>query len=136
MYIRRANGSINDSRSTYDDEKIETTTTLLEADVLQIEHENVIQPYLPSFTTAVNLTPDLNINSIPGDVYETQINNAYDEIIKWRKNIFMLPSGKAGKAFIRELSYWLDQFNRDTKLKPVFYYHIYGLAKSALTKPF
>ena len=31
----------------------------------------------------------------------------------------MLPSGKAGKAFIRELSYWLDQFNRDTKLKPV-----------------
>ena len=81
MYIRRANGSINDSLSTHDDEKIETTTALLEADVLQIEHENVIQPYLPSFTT-VKLTPDLNINGIPGDVYETQINNAYNEIIK------------------------------------------------------
>ena len=100
MYIRRSNGSINDSRSTYDDEKIETTTALLEADVLQIEHENVIQPYLPSFTTAVNLAPDLNINGITGDVYETEINNAFNEIIKWRKNIFMLPSGKAGKAFI------------------------------------
>ena len=119
MYIRRANGSINDSHSTYDDEKIETTTALLEADVLQIEHKNVIQPYLPSFTMAVNLTPDLNINGIPGDVYETQINNAYNEIIKWRKSTFMLLSGKAGKAFIRKLSYWLDQFNRATKLKPV-----------------
>ena len=120
MYIRRGNRSINDSRSTYDDEKIETTTALQEADVLQIEHESVIQPYLPSFTKAVNLTPNRNINGIPGDVFETQINKANNEIIKWRKNIFMLPSGKAGKAFIRELYYWLDQFNRDTKLKPVF----------------
>ena len=129
------NDSINDSRSTYDDEKIETTTALLEADVLQIEHENVIQPYLPSFTTAVNLTPDLNINGIPGDVYETQINNAYNEIIKWRKNIFMLPSGKAGKAFIRELSYWLDQFNRDTKLKPVSITTFMVLPSLLLQKP-
>ena len=46
MYIRRVNGSIIDSRNTYDDEEIETTTALLEADVLQIEHENVIQPYI------------------------------------------------------------------------------------------
>ena len=113
----------------------EEPTALLEADVLQVEHENVIQPYLPSFTTAVNLTPDLDINGIPGDFYETQINNAYNEIIKWRKNIFMLPSGKAGKAFIRELSYWLDQFNRDTKLKPVSITTFMVLPSLLLQKP-
>ena len=82
MYIWSVNGSINDSRSTNVDEKIETTTALLEADVLQIEHENVIQPYLPLFTPAVSLTHDLSINDIRGDVYETQINDAYNEIIK------------------------------------------------------
>ena len=135
MYIRRVNGSINDSRSTNVDEEIETTTALLEADVLQIEHENVIQPYLPSFTPAVSLTHDLSINGIPGDVYETQINNAYNEIIKWRKNIFMLSSGKAGKAFICELSYWLDQFNRDTKLKPVSITTFMVLPSLLLQKP-
>ena len=136
MYIRHANGLINDSRSTYDDEKIETTTALLGADVLQVEHENVIQPYLPSFTKAVNLTTDLNINGIPGDVYETQINNAYNnEIIKWRKNIFMVPSGKAGKAFIGELSYWQDQFTRDTKLKPVSITTFMVLPSLLLQKP-
>ena len=135
MYIRRANVSINDSRSTYDDEKIETTSALLEANVLQSEHENVIQPHLPSFTTAVNLTPDLNINGIQGDVYETQTNNAYNEIIKWRKNIFMLLSGKAGKALICKLSYWLDQFNGDTKLKPVSVTTFMVLPSLLLQKP-
>ena len=83
----------------------------------------------------MSLTHHLSINGIPGDVYETQINNAYNEVIKRRKNIFMFPSGKAGKAFIRELSYWLDQFNRDTKLKPVSITTFMVLPNLLLQKP-
>jgi hypothetical protein len=29
------------------------------------------------------------------------INYAYDEIVFWRKNVFMLPSGAAGKVFVK-----------------------------------
>ena len=43
----------------------------------------------------------------------------HNEMIFWRKNLFMLPSGKAGKQFIKELTYWLDQFNRSTKLEGI-----------------
>ena len=32
------------------------------------------------------------------------VNGAYEEIVKWRRNIFLLPSGKAGKAFVKELT--------------------------------
>ena len=41
-----------------------------------------------------------------------KINIAYEEIVKWRRNIFLLPSGKAGKAFILELAR-LYQSNAD-----------------------
>lgn len=32
------------------------------------------------------------------------INNAYDEVVHWRRNIFKILSGKAGKLFVRELA--------------------------------
>jgi hypothetical protein len=32
------------------------------------------------------------------------INEAYEEIVCWKRNIFLLPSGKVGKAFIKELA--------------------------------
>ena len=33
---------------------------------------------------------------------ELVINATYDEIVHWRRNVFMLPSGAAGKAFVQE----------------------------------
>ena len=30
--------------------------------------------------------------------------HVYDEIVKWKRNLFKVPSGKAGKTFVRELS--------------------------------
>ena len=40
-------------------------------------------------------------------------------MIKWRKNIFKIPSGKSSKDFINELTYWLDQYNRETEFQGV-----------------
>ena len=34
----------------------------------------------------------------------------YDEITHWRKNIFMLPRGKAGTDFIQEMTNLIKQF--------------------------
>ena len=33
---------------------------------------------------------------------EKVINAVYEEVVKWRKNILLLPSGAAGKSYIRE----------------------------------
>ena len=34
------------------------------------------------------------------------------EIVTWKKNLLKLPTGGAAKAFINELSLWLERFNR------------------------
>ena len=40
------------------------------------------------------------------------VNHAYEKIVYWRKNLFMVPSGAAGKKFINEttkmLNFWTD----------------------------
>ena len=43
------------------------------------------------------------------------IKSTYEEIIKWRKNLFLLPRGKAGTDFIKELTRLLYLFIDDTK---------------------
>ena len=38
------------------------------------------------------------------------IDEAYDEIIHWKCNIFLLPSGSVGKLFVREIASLLQAF--------------------------
>ena len=48
--------------------------------------------------------------------YATEINNAYDEIVTWRKNLFDLPKGNAGKRFVSNMNKlilaWNNKSNR------------------------
>ena len=39
------------------------------------------------------------------------VNSIYEEIVFWRKNVFMLPSGAAGKAFVKEITRIIDAWN-------------------------
>ncbi len=41
---------------------------------------------------------------ISGAVFCQQISTAFCEIVKWRRNIFLVPTGKAGKNFLKELT--------------------------------
>ena len=52
--------------------------------------------------------------SIPNYTFEKQINETYEKIIYWRRNLFMVPTGKAAKEFINEvtrlLNAWVEKF--------------------------
>ena len=50
---------------------------------------------------------------------ELVINSTYDEIVHWRRNIFMLPSGAAGKSFIRETTRLLELWTNDTNMNHI-----------------
>ena len=39
------------------------------------------------------------------------VNAAYEEIIYWQKNLFLLPSGAAGKSFVREAKRLISAWN-------------------------
>ena len=50
----------------------------------------------------------------------SQITSAvYDEIVFWKKNLFLLPSGQAGKSFIREMTRLIEIWNNDAILKEI-----------------
>ena len=69
--------------------------------------------FLPSFLPA-NLIPTQAYNNNSGEVFADSINVIYEEIIRWRKNLFLLPSGQYGKKMITLLSEWIKLYNDDT----------------------
>ena len=78
---------------------------------LNIVVENVITANIPSFEPS-NFCISKEINGLKGLEFINAINNAYEEVIQWRKNLFKLPTGKSVKFFIRELTVWLEHFNQ------------------------
>ena len=43
-------------------------------------------------------------NEVPGDVFCDRVYRAYEEVIHWQKNIFLLPFRIASKAFMQEVA--------------------------------
>ena len=56
-----------------------------------------------------------NWGNTPYNEFIMQVNKIYEEIVHMRRNIFKIPSGKAGKEYIKELTVWLRQFNSPSK---------------------
>ena len=48
--------------------------------------------------------PDFQWGKKDGKAFCDLISSAYNEVPHWRRNIFMVPSGKVGKSFVRELA--------------------------------
>ncbi len=78
----------------------------------------------PAATTSVDLDgtteditplPDViwgNMTSI--SEIKHNIDQVYNEIVTWKKNIFKLPRGRVGKEFVTELTRLINLFNFDT----------------------
>ena len=79
--------------------------------------------------------PDTNWHDHAGEKFVMEINNAYDEIIHWRKNLFKVPTGKAGRSFITELTLWLDHYNRGMSFKGITLKVFMTLPCLSLQKP-
>ena len=48
-------------------------------------------------------SPTFRWGDVEGVVFACDIQNCYKEIVHWKRNIFKVPLGRAGKSFIREL---------------------------------
>ena len=73
---------------------------------------------LPTFAP-VSHAPNTNCFDIDPNSFTEMIDEAYNRTIKWRKNLFKLPTGNASKLFIKELSFWLQQFNQGTEFQGI-----------------
>ena len=54
-----------------------------------------------------------------GALFTDDLKEAYEEIVLWRKNIFMLPTGNAGKKYIKEVTRLLNAWTQNTPLRSI-----------------
>ena len=47
------------------------------------------------------------------------IDNAYNEISKWRENTFLVQYGKVGREFIDEMTEHVNDWNNGSKMQPI-----------------
>ena len=94
------------------------TSTIVEREEIDIEMVVELKRNLPLYTNASSVVKS-STNSLNGHEFVEIIHRVYDEIVQWRKNLFKLPSGNAAKMFIRELTSWLEHFNRDSEYKSI-----------------
>ena len=79
--------------------------------------KQVIVDELPSFNHASS--PSFMWNDIEGESFTRTINNCYLEIIHWKRNFFMIPSGKAGTAFVHELAQLFRSYSEVSAMEGV-----------------
>ena len=56
---------------------------------------------------------------VSGSQISKEINACYEKIVFWRRNLFMLPNGAAGKNFIREVTRLLNSWVENSPMKSI-----------------
>ena len=69
--------------------------------------EIIREPNLPEYEH-VPMLPNKPYNGLSGNDLTELVSNIYEETIRWKKNMFQLPSGKCGKEYIKILTQWLE----------------------------
>ena len=98
--------------------------------------------------TLNDLLPEIQVNSVlPEDSADkiwndrsyfqlkAKLKKTYDELVFYRRNLFLVPTGRSGKDFIKELTFWLKQINNGTKLNGVVINAFMVLPSLLLQKP-
>ena len=67
--------------------------------------------------------------------FEVNLDTVYEEIVFWRRNLFLLPTGKAGKRYIDEVSRLMNAWVEDSPLKNIAFKAIMVMPSILLQKP-
>ena len=71
----------------------------------------------------------------PGIEFEENVTFIYEQIVYWKKNLFFLPTGKAGKLFIDELTKLFNAWINDSPLKKIAMKTVTIMPSLLLQKP-
>ena len=64
-------------------------------------------------------TPNFQWGLLDGKTFCEKIDEAYNLIIHWKRNIFLLPSGATGKSFIQEITHLLQAFASGSAMESI-----------------
>ena len=74
-------------------------------------------------------------NERKGSDFLRDLDTAYEQVVYCRQNLFLLPTGKAGKKFIGEITKLINCWIDDTALKPIALKSIMVMPALLLQKP-
>lgn len=63
--------------------------------------------------------PVFQWGTVSGEEFVRVVDSVYDEVVHWRRNLFKVPSGKEGKAFVSELARLFRSYAEATALEQV-----------------
>ena len=63
------------------------------------------------------------------------ITDAYNEIVTWRKNVFLVPYGKIGREFIDQVTLHINEWNSSSNNQKISLKAAFVLLAVALQKP-
>ena len=63
------------------------------------------------------------------------ITDAYNEIVTWRKNVFLIPYGKTGRDFIDQVALHINDWNNGAKCQHIALKAAFVLLAVGLQKP-
>ena len=62
---------------------------------------------------------NVQCSKYPSHVFEANLSTIYEQIVYWRKNLFLLPSRKAGKQYIDETTKLMNEWLIESPLKDI-----------------
>ena len=92
-------------------------------------------PPLPSFIESSSTQFQWHDSEVKSEELIQNINAAYNEIVHWKKNLFMLPSGKQSSLFVDELARLLFAFDESTPLQRIALKSVMIMPALLLQKP-
>ena len=120
--------------TTLTDEILQSTSTDIHIDINYPHKANL--PKIDIFPTNVSHINSTFRGHLSYANFIEEVTAIYNETVHFRKNIFNIPTGKAGKAYVTELTYWLNQFNTsDSKLNSISLKTFMVLPSLILQKP-
>ena len=67
--------------------------------------------------------------------FEENLSLVYEKIVYWKKNLFLLPSGRTGKQFIEETTKLINEWLHDSPLKDIAFKAIMTMPSLLIQKP-
>ena len=74
-------------------------------------------PPLPTYT--MMSAPNFTWGRLNAQTFIGQIQDAYDKVIHWRRNVFLVPSGSAGCCFVDELANLFREYGEASALESI-----------------
>ena len=71
-----------------------------------------------------------------GDTITALLDKVYEKTVHWRQNVFELPRGRIGSAFVRELSRLIEAYSDDTVLESIAMKAVMVMPALLLQRPY